>query len=101
MGNNFIFTSLSSLLGRAADQTSTAGGSAPNESVESSGGVTEARQSANQKRGGDNIQLRGKNIFAVPRNVKPLGWTANALKTEEVDEQPKSNEEFRKLFIKK
>ncbi|MED6113486.1 hypothetical protein PIB30_071256 [Stylosanthes scabra] len=41
-----------------------------------------------------------KNTFAVPRNVKPLGFTANRSKTEEDDEKPKSNDEFRKMFIR-
>lgn len=44
----------------------------------------------------DNIQLKGKSTFLVPRNVK-----MNKPKTvEERDEQPKSNDEFRKLLIK-
>ncbi|MED6206455.1 hypothetical protein PIB30_026784 [Stylosanthes scabra] len=41
-----------------------------------------------------------KNTFAVPRNVRPLGFTANRSKTEEDDEKPKSNDEFRKMFIR-
>lgn len=49
----------------------------------------------------ENVQLKGKNTFAMPRNVRPLGYAANKPKTvEERDEKPKSNEEFRKLFIK-
>uniref|UniRef100_A0A6N2KJS8 LSM-interacting domain-containing protein n=1 Tax=Salix viminalis TaxID=40686 RepID=A0A6N2KJS8_SALVM len=49
----------------------------------------------------DNIQFKGKNIFAVPRNVRTLGLSANKSKTvEEGDEKPKSNDEFRKMFIK-
>lgn len=71
----------------AAGQTSTAGGSATNES-------------AARKRGGDDVQIKGKNTFAVPRNVRALGWTANKPKTEEGDEKPKSNDEFRKMFMK-
>lgn len=55
---------------------------------------------SSRKPGNDNIQLKGKNTFAVPRNVKPLGFTANKLKAEEGDEKPKSNEEFRKMFIR-
>ncbi|XP_010529912.1 PREDICTED: squamous cell carcinoma antigen recognized by T-cells 3 [Tarenaya hassleriana] len=52
---------------------------------------------------GDNIPLRGKNTFAVPRNVKPLGFMtvkSNADETEE-DMKPKSNDEFRNMFLKK
>ncbi|KAK7302396.1 hypothetical protein RJT34_13284 [Clitoria ternatea] len=55
---------------------------------------------SSRKPGSDNIQLKGKNTFAVPRNVRPLGFTANKLKAEEGDEKPKSNEEFRKMFIR-
>ncbi|XP_002527822.2 squamous cell carcinoma antigen recognized by T-cells 3 [Ricinus communis] len=68
-------------------------------STETSKG-SRAPQSANRKLD-DNIQLKGKNTFLVPRNVKPLGWDANKPKTvEEGDEKPKSNDEFRKMFIK-
>ncbi|KRH06029.2 hypothetical protein GLYMA_16G000500v4 [Glycine max] len=63
------------------------------------GDVKDAKFSS-RKPGNDNIQLKGKNTFAVPRNVKPLGFTANKLKAEEGDEKPKSNEEFRKMFIR-
>ncbi|KAL3643800.1 hypothetical protein CASFOL_014615 [Castilleja foliolosa] len=53
------------------------------------------------------IQLKGRNTFAVPRNVKPLGRTtrfkpqSNEAKEQDDDENPKSNDEFRKMFIKK
>lgn len=52
-----------------------------------------------------NIQLKGKNTFAVPRTVRPLGWVdKDKPKSEETDatedEIPKSNDEFRKMFIK-
>lgn len=63
----------------------------------SKGNVKETK-SANP--GGDNIQIKGKNTFAVPRNVRPLGWISNKPKNED-DEKPKSNDEFRKMFIKK
>ncbi|XP_050210099.1 uncharacterized protein LOC126660579 [Mercurialis annua] len=50
----------------------------------------------------DKIEFKGKNTFLVPRNVKALGWSENKPKTvEEGDEKPKSNDEFRKIFIKK
>ncbi|KAK3007837.1 hypothetical protein RJ639_014339 [Escallonia herrerae] len=60
-------------------------------------------------RGDDNVQLKGKNTFAVPRNVRPLGWTSKDKSTlkpkpegavEGGDEAPKSNDEFRKMLIK-
>ncbi|XP_065870636.1 uncharacterized protein [Euphorbia lathyris] len=51
-----------------------------------------------------NIQLKGKTTLLVPRNVRALGWNSNRPKTTEEekgdDEQPKSNDEFRKMFIK-
>ncbi|WCJ18710.1 Squamous cell carcinoma antigen recognized by T-cells 3 [Euphorbia peplus] len=47
-----------------------------------------------------NIQLKGKTTLLVPRNVRALGWTSDKPKTAEGDEQPKSNDEFRKMFIK-
>ncbi|KAH6825918.1 EMBRYO DEFECTIVE 140 [Perilla frutescens var. hirtella] len=53
------------------------------------------------------VQLKGRNTFAVPRNVKPLGWSSRgkpqpdtANKHEQDDENPKSNDEFRKMFVK-
>ncbi|XP_047154535.1 squamous cell carcinoma antigen recognized by T-cells 3 isoform X2 [Vigna umbellata] len=63
------------------------------------GDVKDAKFSS-RKQENDNIQLRGKNTFAVPRNVRPLGFTANKPIAEEGDEKPKSNEEFRKMFIR-
>ncbi|XP_038876547.1 squamous cell carcinoma antigen recognized by T-cells 3 isoform X1 [Benincasa hispida] len=54
-----------------------------------------------RKHGGNNIELKGKNTFAVPRNVRALGWTADKPKTvEQADEKPKTNDEFRKLYFK-
>lgn len=52
-------------------------------------------------RDNDGIQLKGKNTFAVPRNVRPLGFTANKPKADEEDEKPKSNDEFRNMLLKK
>lgn len=54
-----------------------------------------------RKHGGNNVELKGKNTFAVPRNVRALGWTADKPKTvEQDDEKPKTNDEFRKLYFK-
>lgn len=52
-----------------------------------------------------NVELKGRNTFAVPRNVKPLGWSSRGkLQSDAVnkqdDENPKSNDEFRKMFMK-
>ncbi|KAL9681131.1 hypothetical protein QQ045_012912 [Rhodiola kirilowii] len=53
---------------------------------------------------GDGVQLKGKNTFAVPRNVRPLGLqmtTKRPVNEEEGEaEKPKSNDEFRKMFLK-
>lgn len=50
------------------------------------------------------MQLKGKNTFAVPRNVRRLGlqMTAKMPANEEGREveKPKSNDEFRKMFLK-
>ncbi|CAK8530107.1 unnamed protein product [Lathyrus sativus] len=61
--------------------------------------VKDAKLSS-KKPGSNNIEFKGKNTFAVPRNVRPLGYTANKPKAEEGDEKPKSNDEFRKMFIR-
>ncbi|KAL8141439.1 hypothetical protein V2J09_007460, partial [Rumex salicifolius] len=50
-----------------------------------------------RRRGTESVQLEGKNTFAVPRAVK----SAAATKPSEDDETPKSNDEFRKLMLKK
>lgn len=62
-------------------------------------------QSSTSRHG--DVQLKGRNTFAVPRNVKPLGWSSRdkpqpdiANKHEQEDENPKSNDEFRKMFVK-
>ncbi|KAL3620760.1 hypothetical protein CASFOL_035672 [Castilleja foliolosa] len=53
------------------------------------------------------VQLKGRNTFAVPRNVKPLGQStrfkpqSDGAKEQDGDENPKSNDEFRKMFIRK
>ncbi|KAH9750299.1 EMBRYO DEFECTIVE 140 [Citrus sinensis] len=75
-------------------QTGNAGTSASKES---------SIETSKQSRGrGDSVQLKGKNTFAVPRNVRPLGFPAIKPKTEEGEDlKPKSNDEFRKMFIKK
>ncbi|KAK9213759.1 hypothetical protein WN944_005744 [Citrus x changshan-huyou] len=74
-------------------QTGNAGTSASKES---------SIETSKQSRGRvDSVQLKGKNTFAVPRNVRPLGFPAIKPKTEEGEDlKPKSNDEFRKMFIK-
>ncbi|KAG6543702.1 hypothetical protein Mapa_014886 [Marchantia paleacea] len=47
---------------------------------------------------GGKVAITGNNTFAVPRAVsRPLGWGAGQASTG--DEVPKSNDEFRKLFL--
>ncbi|XP_011655427.1 squamous cell carcinoma antigen recognized by T-cells 3 isoform X2 [Cucumis sativus] len=54
-----------------------------------------------RRHGGNSVDLKGKNTFAVPRNVRALGWTTDKPKTlEQDDEKPKTNDEFRKLYFK-
>uniref|UniRef100_A0A0D6R1C0 RRM domain-containing protein n=1 Tax=Araucaria cunninghamii TaxID=56994 RepID=A0A0D6R1C0_ARACU len=54
-----------------------------------------------QHRRGGHVKLTGSNTFAMPRNVaRPLGWGAKESRTTEPEETPKSNEEFRKMFLK-
>ncbi|KAJ1385724.1 RNA-binding domain superfamily [Sesbania bispinosa] len=75
-------------------------GSVSKETDDTSKGDVKDAKFSSRKPGSDNIQLKGKNTFAVPRNVRPLGFTAKSPKAEEGDEKPKSNEEFRKMFIR-
>lgn len=49
-----------------------------------------------------NVQLKGRSTFLMPRSVRPLGVPADKQKADqEEDANPKSNDEFRKMFIKK
>ncbi|KAI3936901.1 hypothetical protein MKW92_024138 [Papaver armeniacum] len=68
-----------------------------------SGAPLPASAAAVDSKQGDRRELKGKNTFAVPRNLaRPLGWTKPvAKKEEENDEVPKSNDEFRKMLLKK
>ncbi|KAL1077358.1 hypothetical protein V6Z11_D10G090500 [Gossypium hirsutum] len=84
-----------------SNQSGIEGSSASKESVEISKGSSVAPQVPHSRKHFESIQLKGKNTFAVPRNVKPLGWTTNKPGTKkEEDEKPKSNDEFRKMFMK-
>ncbi|MCD7458196.1 hypothetical protein HAX54_037515 [Datura stramonium] len=84
--------------GDGADQTTESSKSGAKDSAE--GGF---QPSSHQR--ASNIQLKGKNTFAMPRAVRPLGWVdkdkPKSKETDAVeDENPKSNDEFRKMFIK-
>ncbi|CAN6584668.1 unnamed protein product [Malus baccata var. baccata] len=58
-------------------------------------------QQSTYNQASDNVQLRGKNTFATPRNILALGHSRNKPKTEEQDDgKPKSIDEFRNMFRK-
>uniref|UniRef100_M1BUX2 Squamous cell carcinoma antigen recognized by T-cells n=2 Tax=Solanum tuberosum TaxID=4113 RepID=M1BUX2_SOLTU len=87
--------------GDNADQTSESSKSDAKNSAE---GSEDGFQPSSHHRA-SNIQLKGKNTFAMPRAVRPLGWVdKDKPKPKESDsvedENPKSNDEFRKMFIK-
>lgn len=54
-------------------------------------------------RRGGHVQLVGKNTFAAPRAIiRPLGFTQPKpalAKKQQQDEEPKSNEDFRKMLL--
>ncbi|KAM6563314.1 hypothetical protein CsatB_023312 [Cannabis sativa] len=88
-------------LARRPDCTDAAKDSASGESVSSSqqSGPPHAAQSNARKPRVEHIQLKGKNTFALPRNVAALNLSSKKPETEEKhDEQPKSNDEFRKML---
>ncbi|KAK4739542.1 hypothetical protein R3W88_003239 [Solanum pinnatisectum] len=87
--------------GDNADQTTESSKSDAKNSAE---GSEDGFQPSSHHRA-SNIQLKGKNTFAMPRAVRPLGWVdKDKPKPKESDsvedENPKSNDEFRKMFIK-
>ncbi|KAJ8529715.1 hypothetical protein K7X08_036550 [Anisodus acutangulus] len=89
--------------GDGADQTTENSKSGTKVSVEGSEGKGLQPNPSHQR--ASNIQLKGKNTFAMPRAVRSLGWVdkdkPKSKETDAVeDENPKSNDEFRKMFIK-
>ncbi|XAR56245.1 hypothetical protein NMG60_11036649 [Bertholletia excelsa] len=91
--------------GQVNEQTSKAGESDSKDQSDVSGATRRPQSgSANCGRKEIDVELKGKNTFAVPRAVRPLGWTDKSKpKTEaapEEDQTPKSNDEFRKMFLK-
>lgn len=82
-------------------ETVSVGGSS-RESVKASkeSRAQQAPQSTAPKSRVDNVQLKGKNTFAAPRNVRALNLASKSKTNEKQDENPKSNDEFRKMFIK-
>lgn len=59
-------------------------------------------QPNSRKRQDERVELKGRNTFAVPRAVRPLGWSSQkpGESKDDGDEKPKSNDEFRKMFLK-
>ncbi|KAF8404008.1 hypothetical protein HHK36_008884 [Tetracentron sinense] len=79
------------------------GGSDSKEAVEiisNESGAPQASSYASHRRG-EHVELKGKNTFAVPRTVRPLGRSKNEPMSEEKDENPKSNDEFRNMLLKR
>ncbi|KAL0357246.1 UNVERIFIED_CONTAM: hypothetical protein Scaly_1410300 [Sesamum calycinum] len=75
------------------------------DSQETSKRQNESQAQSSHSRHDEDVQLKGRNTFAVPRNVKPLGWSSRSKPQpegdeEQEDETPKSNDEFRKMFLK-
>lgn len=99
VGSFFPYVLKTEITEDASNRSGIDGSSASKESVESPKGSRVPQSTASKRV--ENFQLKGKNTFAVPRNVRPLGWTSNKPETrEEGDEKPKSNDEFRKMFMK-
>ncbi|KAK4438417.1 Squamous cell carcinoma antigen recognized by T-cells 3 [Sesamum alatum] len=88
--------------GNAGKQINSAG---KTDSQETSNRKSESQPQSSRSRHDQDVQLKGRNTFAVPRNVKPLGWSSRSKPQsegdeEQEDENPKSNDEFRKMFLK-
>ncbi|XP_031498749.1 uncharacterized protein LOC116263234 [Nymphaea colorata] len=55
--------------------------------------------SVSHRRAG-HVQLKGNTTFALPRSIsRPLGWGTGSSKNEDGEDKPKSNDEFRKMFL--
>ncbi len=69
------------------------------------GGPGQAGPPLISHRRGGHVKLTGTNTFAVPRTVaRPLGWGTphgDSLTTSIGDQAPKSNSEFRNMFLEK
>ncbi|KAL6545676.1 hypothetical protein OROGR_009550 [Orobanche gracilis] len=87
------------------DGRSIRSGQGEKDSEEASSKGRKEEQSQSQSSSSD-VQLKGRNTFALPRNVKPLIGRSTQSKpqsdgVEKQEEHPKSNDEFRKMFIRK
>ncbi|XP_024170815.1 squamous cell carcinoma antigen recognized by T-cells 3 isoform X3 [Rosa chinensis] len=71
--------------------------------TDQTGAASGSGETSNEPRArqGSDSAIKRKNTFAVPRNVAALGWITNKPKTQDPDdEKPKSNDEFRNMFLK-
>ncbi|KAI4375822.1 hypothetical protein MLD38_013646 [Melastoma candidum] len=92
--------------GGAGDQSNTNNGepssAIPGNSPRDSKGKGPGISRFAPSRSKEQVQLKGRNTFAMPRSVKPLGWSATAPRDDAPrDEKPKSNDEFRQMLFKK
>lgn len=63
--------------------------------------VSHSAPSSVAHRRGGLVELKGKNTFAVPRNVaRSILGSNNEQKNEQGNDEPKSNDEFRKMLLK-
>ncbi|KAL6495055.1 hypothetical protein OROGR_030974 [Orobanche gracilis] len=89
------------------DGRSIRSGQGEKDSEEASSKGRKEEQSQSQSSSSD-VQLKGRNTFALPRNVKPLIGRStqskpqsDGVEKQEDEEHPKSNDEFRKMFTRK
>nr|GEV00102.1 squamous cell carcinoma antigen recognized by T-cells 3 [Tanacetum cinerariifolium] len=72
----------------------------------SAGHKASTEKGQGKDRGHGEVELKGRNTFAVPRTVRALGWSGTSKPSASVtaeggEEKPKSNEELRNLLLKK
>uniref|UniRef100_A0A1D1XXG4 Squamous cell carcinoma antigen recognized by T-cells 3 n=1 Tax=Anthurium amnicola TaxID=1678845 RepID=A0A1D1XXG4_9ARAE len=68
--------------------------------MNSEGNVDNSSRTPVAHRRGGHIQLTGKNTFALPRSVRPLGLSNQESRPQEGEDNPKSNDDFRKMLMK-
>ncbi|XP_078433792.1 EMBRYO DEFECTIVE 140 [Wolffia australiana] len=66
-----------------------------------SGGGRGTAPSRRVDRGRGHVEFQGSATFAMPRSVRPLGWAGNVTGPAAVEEEPKSNAQFREMLAKK
>ncbi|CAH9112053.1 unnamed protein product [Cuscuta epithymum] len=83
-----------------ADHVGQVSKSDPKDSAEVSNQSRVPKRAPSVDTQGDKIQLMGKNIFAMPRAVIKSKQKSEQVADEGGDENPRSNDEFRKMFLK-